>query len=72
MARVIAATVGDVWLIETRTIDGVRQGQVYERSRDELHQEFPIVSIAARGYWDEVDPTEHEDVLAGVAGRLAA
>lgn len=31
--RVIASTVGDVWLIETRTIDGVRQGQVYERAR---------------------------------------
>src|SRR5512132_292707 len=42
-----------VFLVETRTEDGHAYGRVYDEATGILHPEFPVGSIAARGYWVE-------------------
>jgi hypothetical protein len=73
MARVIG--VGehdpDVFLVETHDGPAHRHsGRVYDRKSDVLHPEMLVASIAARGYWVEVDPADYADVPASLSARL--
>lgn len=73
MARVIATRSGDsVYLLETRREDGLGYGRVYDSDADTLYPEMLVASIAARGYWDEVDPAkrDHVALVARLGPRL--
>lgn len=71
MARVIGKKEYDAaFLIETRAEDGRRYGRVHDARRDELFPEMLVASIAARGYWVEVEPNDHPDVIEKLSDRL--
>lgn len=72
MPRVIAKQGHDsVYLIETREDDGRRYGRIYDPGRDEVFPEVLVASIAARGYWDEVEPDAYRDLVERLSTRLA-
>jgi hypothetical protein len=70
MARVIATKQDRVFLVETRTVNGLRHGRVYDQDTDTLHPELPVASIAARGYWREVEPDDYADLAPNLSARL--
>jgi hypothetical protein len=70
MVGVIATKHDHVFLVETRTVAGLRHGRVYDTDTDELSSELPVASIAARGYWVEVEPNDYRDLAENLSARL--
>ncbi|HUG65803.1 MAG TPA: hypothetical protein VMK83_11345 [Gaiellaceae bacterium] len=71
LPRVIAKQAHDAaFLIETRARNDRRYGCIYDARRDELFLEMLVASIAARGYWDEVEPSDYAALVERLSTRL--
>ena len=53
-------------MVETRTVDGVTWGRIFNQARNEMGQETPVQSMLRYGYWTAyTGPAIDETVLEG-------
>lgn len=65
--KVIAQRGGQNWLlVETRTVEDVRYGRIFNVRRREMSDERPVEAIGKFGYW--VPFTGSQDVLRDLTG----
>lgn len=53
-AIIVAKQPGNRWLVALPD----DQGRIYDADEGQLYQPMPLVSIVARGYWEEVDEVD--------------